>query len=67
MHPEDVIRVAGFDWDEANRSKCERHGVAVATIEALFQRPLAVMPDPAIRMPKRDSKRSDKAKPVATC
>jgi hypothetical protein len=47
MHPENVIRVAGFDWDEANRTKCEGHGVAVATIEALFRQPLAIVPDPA--------------------
>jgi hypothetical protein len=47
MHPHEIIRVAGFDWDEANREKCERHGVAVATIEALFRQPLAIMPDPA--------------------
>jgi hypothetical protein len=47
MHPEDVISVAGFDWDEANRNKCAHHGVSVATIEALFRRPLAIIPDPA--------------------
>jgi hypothetical protein len=47
MHPEDVVRVAGFDWDAANRDKCERHGVTVAAIEALFRQPLASVPDPA--------------------
>jgi uncharacterized DUF497 family protein len=47
MHPDDVVRVAGFDWDAANRDKCERHGVTVAAIEALFRRPLAIVPDPA--------------------
>ena len=47
MHPHDVVRVAGFDWDEANRDKCERHGVTVAIIEALFRQPLAIVPDPA--------------------
>ena len=47
MHPHEVIRVAGFNWDAANRDKCERHGLAVATIEALFRQPLAIMPDPA--------------------
>jgi hypothetical protein len=39
--------VAGFDWDAANRDKCQKHGVSLATIEALFERPLAVSPDPA--------------------
>ncbi|HEV8016526.1 MAG TPA: BrnT family toxin [Stellaceae bacterium] len=47
MHPEEVVRVAGFDWDAANRAKCERHGVATAIIETLFRQPIAVVPDPA--------------------
>ncbi len=45
MHPQDIVHVVGFDWDAANRDKCERHGVAVATIEALFRQPLAIVPD----------------------
>ncbi|HXW22663.1 MAG TPA: BrnT family toxin [Rhodomicrobium sp.] len=40
-------RVAGFDWNDANRDKCRKHGVSVAAIESLFQRPIAVFPDPA--------------------
>ncbi|MBI3707496.1 MAG: BrnT family toxin [Proteobacteria bacterium] len=40
-------RVAGFDWDEANRDKCQKHGVSVAAIESLFRWPLAIFPDPA--------------------
>ncbi len=40
-------RVAGFEWDDANRDKCRKHGVSVAAIESLFQRPIAVFPDPA--------------------
>lgn len=39
--------VAGFDWDEANREKCQRHGVSLQAIEALFARDIAVFPDPA--------------------
>ena len=46
MHPPDVVRVAGFDWDAANRDKCERHGVTVETIETLFRQPMAIVPDP---------------------
>ncbi|MBV8612852.1 MAG: BrnT family toxin [Acetobacteraceae bacterium] len=38
---------AGFDWDVGNREKCERHGVSRRTIEAVFNRPVAVFPDPA--------------------
>jgi uncharacterized protein len=40
------MRVAGFDWDEGNRSKCQKHGVSTAAVESLFYRPIAVLPDP---------------------
>ncbi len=40
------MRVAGFDWDEGNRSKCRKHGVSTVAIESLFHRPIAVLPDP---------------------
>ena len=40
------MRVAGFDWDEGNRSKCRKHGVSTAAVESLFHRPIAVLPDP---------------------
>ncbi len=39
--------VAGFDWDDGNRAKCEKHGVSLAEIEALFAGPHRVAPDPA--------------------
>jgi uncharacterized DUF497 family protein len=39
--------IAGFEWDEGNRAKCAKHGVSLAEIENLFQRPVAVVPDPA--------------------
>ena len=39
-------KVAGFDWDEANRGKCQKHGVSVDEIEAAFQKPIAVVPNP---------------------
>jgi uncharacterized DUF497 family protein len=41
------IGVAGFDWDEGNREKCRKHGVALADIEAAFGQPMAIFPDPA--------------------
>jgi len=41
------VDVAGFDWDKANRTKCQQHGVPVAEIEAVFHGTLAVFPDPA--------------------
>ena len=37
---------SGFDWDKGNRGKCQRHGVSLEEIEALFQGELAVYPDP---------------------
>jgi len=40
------MHVAGFDWDDGNRSKCREHGVAQAAIESLFGRSIAVLPDP---------------------
>ncbi len=36
-----------FDWDDGNRAKCQKHGVSPAQIEALFDRPVLVIPDEA--------------------
>lgn len=38
--------VAGFDWDDGNREKCQRHGVTLIEIERLFGKPVAIFPDP---------------------
>jgi ribonuclease toxin BrnT of type II toxin-antitoxin system len=51
-------KVAGFDWDEANRGKCQKHGVSVDEIEAAFQKPIAVVPDP------RHSQREERFKAI---
>lgn len=40
------LRVSGFDWDDGNRTKCEKHGVSIAEIEALFRGAPRVAPDP---------------------
>ncbi len=38
--------IRGFDWDEGNREKCQKHGVSLAEIEALLATPgLPVGPD----------------------
>ena len=42
-----MAAIAGFDWDHANRTKCQKHGVPVATIEAVFAGEVAVLPDPS--------------------
>jgi uncharacterized DUF497 family protein len=28
--------VAGFDWDDGNRSKCQKHGLTIAEIEHIL-------------------------------
>ena len=40
------MEIAGFDWDDGNRSKCQKHGVSQAAIESVFRSPIAVLPDP---------------------
>ena len=40
-----IFKVSGFDWDDANRGKCQRHGVTLAEIEQVFQGNVAVAPD----------------------
>src|SRR5581483_3509415 len=40
------ITFAGFDWDEANRAKCRKHGVPAEEIETLFADAPRVAPDP---------------------
>lgn len=37
--------VSGFEWDEGNTAKCQKHGVSLAEIESLFTRPVMVLPD----------------------
>ncbi len=39
--------LAGFDWDEGNRKKCQKHGVTLDEIEAALKGPMRVFPDPA--------------------
>ncbi len=38
--------VAGFDWDAGNRDKCQKHGVTLGEIEAVFKHPHYLAPDP---------------------
>lgn len=39
------VTVAGFDWDDGNREKCQKHGVSVAEIEELFENAPRFAPD----------------------
>ena len=38
--------VSGFDWDEGNHAKCQKHGVPIAVIERLLLAGVTVFPDP---------------------
>jgi len=40
-----AVGIAGCDWDDGNRIKCQKHGVKLAVIEGLFHGPLAVFRD----------------------
>jgi uncharacterized DUF497 family protein len=40
------LRIAGFDWDDGTRSKCQKHGVPITEIEAVFENGPLVAPDP---------------------
>ena len=43
----DLSRVTGFDWDEGNACKNERHGVSMAEAEQVFFiAPVVVVVDP---------------------
>ena len=38
--------VSGFDWDDGNRTKCQKHGVSITQIEALFEHSPRIAPAP---------------------
>ena len=40
------MEFAGFDWDQGNREKCQKHGVSIAEIETMFAGTVRVAPDP---------------------
>jgi uncharacterized protein len=37
--------IRGFDWDRGNRDKCQKHGMSIEDIEAVFTRPVVILPD----------------------
>ena len=39
------MEFAGFEGDMGNRVKCQKHGVTIKIIEALFDEPIAILPD----------------------
>jgi len=40
------LQVRGFDWDDGNRAKCEKHGVSITEIDVLFVHGPRIAPDP---------------------
>jgi uncharacterized protein len=39
------VEFDGFEWDEGNWTKCQKHGVSIAEIEAVLRSPGFVVPD----------------------
>ena len=37
--------VVGFDWDDGNSEKCQKHGVSISEIEAVFHGIVNFFPD----------------------
>jgi uncharacterized DUF497 family protein len=44
---------ASFEWDDGNRTKCQKHGLTIGLIEALFADDPRVVVDSGIRRLKR--------------
>ena len=40
-----IDQIAGFDWDDGNRAKCQKHGVSIEDIEAALANRTRVAPD----------------------
>ena len=40
------MEFGGFDWDEGNRAKCQKHGVSIADIESVFTSRVLILDDP---------------------
>jgi uncharacterized DUF497 family protein len=40
---------AGFDWDDGNRAKCQKHGVSLSEIEFVLSHPVAIYPSRAVK------------------
>jgi uncharacterized DUF497 family protein len=40
-----IEAISGFDWDDGNLEKCQKHGVSIEVIEELFRRSHTVRVD----------------------
>jgi uncharacterized DUF497 family protein len=41
-----IQQVTGFEWDDGNESKCQKHGVSLSDLESAFYRTVHIFPDP---------------------
>jgi len=39
------MEFSGFDWDEANEGKCQKHGISIGEIESVFRGAVVILPD----------------------
>jgi len=39
--------LAGFDWDDGNEGKCQKHGVSLSDLESAFNKTMRIFPDPS--------------------
>lgn len=39
------LRISGFDWDDGNRAKCQKHGLSMTEIEDIFTNGVSVAPE----------------------
>jgi predicted DNA binding CopG/RHH family protein len=37
--------ITGFDWDDGNKTKCQKHGVSLFELESAFYKTLHIFPD----------------------
>jgi uncharacterized DUF497 family protein len=37
--------ITGFDWDDGNKTKCQKHGVPLSELESVFYKELHIFPD----------------------
>ena len=37
--------ITGFDWDDGNKTKCQKHGVTLSELESAFYKMLHIFPD----------------------
>jgi len=40
-----IESVNGFDWNDGNLEKCQKHGVSIQALESAFQREISIFPD----------------------